>query len=129
MSKVSVNANTPSERIINKVGKPKLKDHVIDAQDRVIKLKMPDALEEFDLNSALGQDSANQGVAAMANSLLYIESINGEPFAAPKSFAQVRAGIKKIGRDGIYAIISAVTELQEEIGMQTEKEQHAEIKK
>lgn len=131
MSKVSVNANPnlPSERIINKVGKPQLKDHVIDEQDRVIKLKTPDALDEFDLNSALGQDSVNPGVASMAQALLYVVSIDGEPFIQAKSYAQVRAAIQKLGRHGIQAIIGAANELAIEVGMLSEKEQQAEIKK
>lgn len=128
MSKVSLE-NLPSERIIEKQGKPKLKDHVVDAQDRVIKLKMPDALDEFDLSSALGNDSANMGCAGLASSLLYIESINGEKFSAPKSYAQIRAAIQKVGHDGIKAIAVAVTELQKEISIQTEQEQHDAIKK
>ncbi len=119
---------TPSERIIAKQ-KAQLPDHVIDEQGRVIKLKMPDALDEFDLSSALGSDSSNMGCAAMAQSLLYVQSINTEVFSPPKSFAQVRAGIAKLGRDGMRSIAEALNAYAEEQKMLTEQEQMNAIKK
>jgi len=129
MTKVSLQTQQlPSEKIIAKQ-KSQLKDHIIDAQGRVIKLRMPDALDEFDLNSALGNDSNNIGCAAMATALLYIESIDGEKFLHPKSYAQVRSGIQKVGRDGLQAIGIAISEFAEETKMQGEEEQRNEIKK
>ncbi len=118
----------PSEKIIAKQ-KAQLKDHVIDSDGRVIKLRMPDALDEFDLSSALGHDSSNMGCAAMANSLLYVESIDAFPFIQPKSLAQIRAGIKKVGTPGMRAIADALTEYSKEQNLLTEQEQMNAIKK
>lgn len=126
--KVNLNSQLPSEKIIAKQ-KAQLKDHVIDADGRVIKLRMPDALDEFDLSSALGNDSSNMGCAAMAQSLLYVDSINNEPFLAPKSFAQVRAGIQKLGREGMRAVAEALNAYAEEQKTLTEQEQMNAIKK
>lgn len=128
MSKVVIEKQLPSEKIIAKQ-KAQLKDHVTDAQGRVIKLRMPDALDEFDLHSALGDDSANPGCAAMANAMLYIESINGEPFVHPKSYAQVRSSIQKVGRDGLQAISLALMEYAEQSKLENEQEQRDQIKK
>lgn len=126
MTKVSV--QLPSEKIIAKQ-KAQLKDHVIDDQGRIIKLRMPDALDEFDLNSALGKDSTNVGCISMAQPLLYIESINGEAFHVPKSYAQIRAAIQKVGRDSILIILEALNDFGEEQKLATDKEQVDAIKK
>lgn len=127
-AKVTLQHSTPSEKIIAKQ-KSQIQDNVIDASGRVIKLRMPDALDEFDLNSALGDDSTNLGCAGMAHSLLYVESINGEPFTQPRSNAQIRAGIRILGRDGMKAVAEALQAYAEETKIANEQEQSKAIKK
>jgi len=124
MSKVQVHS-TPSEKIIaNK--QAQIADHVFDAEGRVIKLRIPDALDEFDLSSALGENSTNVGVVGMATALLYVESIDGAPFLPPKTYEQVRAGIKRIGKEGLKAIFEAIQEYSKSA---SEQEGIEEIKK
>lgn len=123
-----VTVQTPTERIIEKQ-KAKLKDHVIDEDGRVIKLRLPDALDEYDLSSALGADASNQACSAMAQTLLYVESIDNEPFSLPKSYAQVRASIKKIGSPGMRAIVEAISAYAKEHQELNEQGQIDAIKK
>jgi hypothetical protein len=123
-----VTIETPTERIIAKQ-KAQLPDHVIDEQGRVIKLRMPDALDEFDLSSALGNDSTNMACSAMAQLLLHVESIDGEPFLRPQSYAQIRAGIQRVGNHGMKAISEKLIEFAKEKKEESEQDQMNAIKK
>ncbi len=125
MTKVTI--QTPTEKILLQTSK-KIKNEIIDPQGRVIKLRVPDVLDEFDLTSALGEHSTNMGVVAMASSLLYVESIDNDLFPMPKTYEQVRAGIKRIGRDGMKAIMVAIQEYVQTEGDSTEEQLHT-IKK
>jgi hypothetical protein len=107
MTKVTI-INTPTEKII---GKTNLNHIVQDSLGRSIKIKIPDALDEFDLHSALGNDSANMGCLAMGGSLLYVAEIDTVPFIPPHSYADVRAGIKRLGKEGMKAVLEAIKEL------------------
>lgn len=122
MAKIEL--QTPSEKIIDK---NKEKKEIIDAQGRVFTLRIPDALDEFDLYNALGNNVNNQLSQGMAISLGYISAIDGESFAIPTTFNEVRAAIKRIGRDGFTAISSVLPGLIGEVASQEEKV--AEIKK
>jgi predicted transport protein len=109
MAKVTI--DNPTDKILSKQ-KANLADHVTDDTGRIIKLRIPDALDEFDITSALGKDSENLGCLGMAGQLIYVESIDGEAFPIPQSYEQVRAAIKRLGRSGFKAVMQAVQDYQ-----------------
>lgn len=123
MAKIEL-TQTPSEKIIVKSHE---KNEVTDSQGRIFTLCVPDALDEFDLYNALGNNVSNQVSQGMAISLAYIAAIDGDPFVIPKSFNEIRAAIKRVGREGFTAISSAMPSLLGEAAPQEEK--MAEIKK
>lgn len=105
--KLSLDPATPTEKIMSQesVALPK---EVKDVDGRVYTLRLPDALDEFDLSAALGKDSTNLGILAQAMPLIYIESIDDEPFKKPNSYAEIRAALKRIGRNGMRAVSAVV---------------------
>lgn len=86
----------------------KLPSEVTDEDGKVYKLCVPTPLEEFDLSNALGKDSTNLGMLVQATLLLYIQSIDGEPFSVPGNLAGIRASLKRLTRNGKRAIENAV---------------------
>lgn len=131
MTKVTVHNNetaqgmTPTEQVMQRA-KSQLPDHVVDELGRTINLKMPSALEQFDLMAAFGKESPNDACGGMAGTLLYVAAINGEPFATPASYAQIRAGISILRMEGIVAITKA---LKDHLQAQTELEEVEYLKK
>lgn len=103
MTKVHV-IDTPTDKILSK-SKPDIV--VQDSLGRAIKLKIPDALDEYDLHHALGNDSQNIGCLSMAAALTYVAEIDGVPFTTPHTSAEIRAGIKRLGKEGILAVYEA----------------------
>lgn len=103
---------TPTEKLTNRE-KAELEDHVIDADGKVYKLRVPDPLDEFDLSAALGKESMNFGLFARAMPLIFIESINGEAFMRPGSYAEIRAGLKRLGTNGMKVVMAAMQRYQE----------------
>jgi hypothetical protein len=98
-----------AEKMIEK-NKAKLASEVIDEDGVVYKLCIPTPLEEFDLSNALGKESSNLTMLVQATLLLYIESIDGEPFSVPGNLAGIRASFKRLTRNGKRAIENAVQE-------------------
>lgn len=107
MTKVVIDPQTPSEKIMS--GESSLlPKEVTDTDGKVYGLRLPDALSEFDIIAALGKESSNLMLMSQVMPLIYIESINGEPFKKPNSFAEIRATIKMLGRNGMRAVTAAV---------------------
>jgi len=122
MAKVQID-QTPSDKITKK---NPFQNEVIDEEGRIFQLRMPDALDEFNLYAALGNDSNNMGCVTMAMALMYISSIDGDKFNTPRSMPEIRAGLKILGRAGLKAITAAV---QEHARVESEGEKIEEIKK
>lgn len=107
MTKVNV-IETPTEKILSR-NNP---DHFVqDSLGRTIKIKIPDALDEYDLHHALGNDSSNLGCLSMAAALTYVAEIDGTPFIQPHTYSEIRAGIKRLGKEGIVAVFEAAKKL------------------
>lgn len=83
---------------------------VIDETGRIFSLRTPDILDEYDLMSALGEDAANDSCRGMASAMLFVGKIDGLIFESPKSYAEIRAGIKRIGRYGFKALTDFIQE-------------------
>ena len=127
MTKVKIHDETPTEKIISRVN-AELASEIIDSQGRVIKLRVPDALDEMDFYSALGEQSTNMGVISVSMPLLYVKSINGEELPKVLSYSHIRAGVQRLGSEAIKKIQKAVmayNKAQEE----SEQEQINAIKK
>ncbi len=105
--KVDLQPELPSEKLMCHES-PSLEKEITDADGKIYKLRIPDALDEFDLSAALGTQSTNMGLYAQAMPLIYVESIQGEAFRRPNSFSEIRAALKRIGRNGMRAIQQAV---------------------
>ena len=105
--KVDLKPELPSEKLMSDES-PSLEKEIKDADGKTYTLRMPDALDEFDFSAALGTQSTNMGLYAQAMPLIYIESIEGEPFRRPNSFSEIRASLKRVGRNGMRAIQQAV---------------------
>lgn len=98
---------TPTEKIISNQ-RAALDEEVIDADGKVYKLKLPDPVDEFDLSAALGRDhSTNLGLLLQSTPLLYIDSIDGVSFQKPGNYNEIRAALKRVGRNGMKVVSSA----------------------
>jgi len=120
-AKVTLQQQAPSEKIINKQP-ANLAHEVIDDDGIVYKLRVPDPCDEFDLTAALGKDAGmNAALQARAMPLIWIESINGEPFTRPGSYNEIRAGLKRLGNNGMRAIMAAMQRYYDSINLGTEE--------
>lgn len=99
---------------------------VTDSSGRVLRLRKPDILDMYDLFSAIGEDTRNPACLMMATKVLYVATIDNQVIESPKSLAQFRATLKRVGEEGIYAIDKALIEFEERL---TEKEQLEKVKK
>jgi hypothetical protein len=107
VSNIRSNIETPSEKILNK---NIFQAEVIDSLERKIILKEPDPLEEYDLMKVMGEDVENKMCLMIASTMLYIKSIDGEPFLQPQSYLQFRHALQKVGKSS-SAILRKLTEI------------------
>lgn len=113
----------PSEKVIkNPIDGIEVKDSL----GRVLRLRKPDILDHYDLFSAIGEDTRNPACVMMATKVLYVATIDGLVVECPKSLAQFRATLKRIGEEGMLAIDEVIYSLEDK---KTDKEALAEIKK
>ena len=107
MAKVQVN-QTPSEQITSTV---RAEISVTDETGRVIVIRRPSLLSEFDLYKALGDAASNTAYMSMAVPLLHVKSIDGVIINPPKSSLQVDSLITKLDRAGWSALFEGMKEL------------------
>lgn len=113
----------PSEKVVESKLDGK---EVQDASGRKLRLRKPDILDMYDLFSAIGaEDSKNPGCLMLATKVLYVATIDNSVVPSPKSYAEFRATLKRIGDAGILAVSQAIEE-EESL---TEKEAIANAKK
>ena len=82
---------------------------VTDARGRVLTLKRPNVLAQFQLIELLGQTAENRVFLLMAVPLLYLQAIDGDV----QNFANRReldAVIQRLDDDGLTAIQAAIAE-------------------
>ena len=99
---------------------------VTDSLGRVFRLRKPDILDTYDLFSAIGEDTKNPACLMMAMKCLYVATIDGHVVECPKSYAQFRATLKRVGDEGISTIDDALMSLMD---IKTEKEAIEKVKK
>ena len=87
---------------------------VKDAGGRTLRLRKPDILDMYDLFSALGEDSQKPICVMMATKVLHVATIDDMVLECPKSYAQFRAALKRVGEDGLLAIDDALSQLEKE---------------
>lgn len=107
ISNINSSIESPSERILNKNS---FKGEVIDNLGRKIVLKEPDPLQEYDLMKVMGEDVENKMCLMIASTMLYIESIDNEPFLQPQSYLQFRHCLQKVGKSS-SAILNKLIEM------------------
>ena len=113
----------PSEKVVaNPIDGMEVKD----ARGRVLRLRKPDILDMYDLFSAIGEDTKNPACIMMATQVIYVATIDGQVVECPKSLAQFRATLKRVGEDGINAVSDAFASIDQ---AKTEKESIEAVKK
>jgi hypothetical protein len=114
---------TPTKKVLaNKFDGVEINDSL----GRKLRLKKPDILDRYDLMSALGEDSKSPMCLSYAFPMLHIALIDGTIIDSPKSYSAFRATLKKIGDEGIDAIIEHMNKVAEE---KSESEVMEEVKK
>ena len=99
---------------------------VKDSLGRILRLRKPDILDHYDLFSAIGDDTRNPACIMMATKVLYVATIDGMVVESPKSLAQFRATLKRVGEEGLSAVDEILYKLEDS---KTEKETVEKIKK
>jgi len=127
MQSPKVVIQTPTEKVIEQQ-KAGIEPFVTDSDGKVYKLRLPDPLDEFDLTAALGEDSTNVGLQSISIPILYIESIDNLPMTVPRKYNEVRASIKRIGRNGFKVVMEAIKRYMD-LQQLDQKEGIEEIKK
>ena len=120
---MTIDSKKPSEKVMrNPIDGLEVKD----ALGRVFRLRKPDLLDMYDLFSALGDDSKNPACLMLATKVLYVATIDGQVVECPKSYAQFRATLKRVGDEGISTIDDALMAMMD---VKTEKEAIEKVKK
>ncbi len=123
MPKIQVVENaSPSETLIKKANQD---FSTTDANGRVITLRNPPVLAQFNLVAAVGDRSSNKGYMAMVMPLIYVTSIDGSPVNMPNTQREIDALIQKLDDAGVEAVMNAV---MEHFGEQDIEAKKAEIK-
>lgn len=113
----------PSEKIISNAFDGK---EITDSLGRKLRLKKPDILDLYDLMSAIGEDSKSAFCQGMAMNVLYVATIDNQVIEAPKSYREFRATLKRIGEEGLTALMQFMSENSDS---NSEKEQTEKVKK
>jgi hypothetical protein len=98
-------AKTPTEEVLQAATQP---FSVTDSIGRVIILKKPGILAQFDLIEALGELAKNDVYRMMCIPAIYVQSIDGNPAPPPTNKAQMRALISRLGEEGFNAIRAGI---------------------
>jgi len=91
----------PSEQVVEDSNKTYA---VTDTKGRVITMKKPGILDQFDLVEVLGDTAANDVYRLMCIPILYVVAIDGDPVEKVGSNREMRALIQRIGEEGFQAI-------------------------
>ncbi len=78
--------------------------HVTDKRGRVITLRKPPFIAQFDLIDALGASAGNETYRGMVTPLLYVAAIDAESVSRPTTKNQLRALAQRLDEDGFVAV-------------------------
>lgn len=81
---------------------------VTDSTGRNLTLAEPEFFAQFELARSLGQDSANVGYTTMVMPLLYLSAIGEEIVPMPSNHIQVKALVKRLGKEGYQTLIEGI---------------------
>lgn len=98
-----------------------------DKNGRLIRLKKPNALERYDMFSAMEVDAKNPMCLSFAIPLLHVFSIDGMIMAPPKSIREFRANLARLDDEGLEAIMEFMNSISENAS--SEQEQKEILKK
>lgn len=76
---------------------------VTDKRGRVITLRKPPFIAQFDLIDALGASASNETYRSMVTPLLYVAAIDGDPVTRPVNKLQLRALAQRLDEEGFLA--------------------------
>ncbi|SDR37657.1 hypothetical protein SAMN05443245_5250 [Paraburkholderia fungorum] len=111
MSKVTIKphteAPTPTQEVLRATSE---EFSVTDSLGRVIVLKKPGVLAQFDLIEALGDLAKNDVYRVMCIPAIYVMSIDGAFAPPPSNKTQMRALIARLGEEGFEAINKGIRE-------------------
>lgn len=110
----------PSEKVLSNPYDGKV---ITDSLGRQIRLRKPNILDRYDLFSAMENDTKNTACLSHAIPLLHIATIDGEVLECPKSYADFRWALKKMGEEGMDAVMKFMSEVEEKNDEKKEKEQ------
>lgn len=123
MASVTVHDETPAQEAVRQAA---AEATVKDAQGRVLTLKRPSVLAQFQLVKMVGGAAAeNQVYMAMILPLLYLAAIDGEAVRPPATQMQLDALIQRLDEDGITALADGV---REHYAVASEEERRAAVK-
>jgi hypothetical protein len=98
---------TPTDELLNKT----LQEvSVVDARGRVIKLKKPNILAQYDLIELLGESAKNEIYRAMVLPAIYVTAIDNHAVYPPTTKLELRAIIQRLDEDGLRAVSDGVNE-------------------
>lgn len=98
---------TPSQAIVAKAA---AQVNVTTPDGRVLTIKKPGVMAQFDMIEMLGDTARNAVYVSMVLPLLYLLAIDGEVVKRPKTKLELRALIERLDEDGIGALGEGVRE-------------------
>lgn len=82
-------------------------DSVTDRTGRVIALKKPPILQQYNIILAVGPEVArNDTYMQLVTPLLWVSAIDGDPVATPKTKAMLDALIQRLDEHGVEAVMA-----------------------
>lgn len=95
---------------------------ITDSLGRSIRLRKPNILDRYDLLSVLGEDAKSVACLNHAIPILHIATIDNEVLESPKSYAEFRWNLKKVGEEGYEAVIKFMNDIDEKVDEKQEKD-------
>src|SRR5574340_1204561 len=119
MAKLTVNP-TPSAEV---VAKAVAETSVTDALGRVITLKKPRILAQYQLIEILGDSAKNEVYWTMTFPLIFVVAIDGDAVSMPMNKREVEALISRLDDEGVSAVVHGVQEHFGQSNPEQDKEQ------
>jgi hypothetical protein len=107
MVKLTVD-ETPSAQLVAEALK---ETSVTDGRGRMITLKKPGVLAQFQIVKVMGETAKNEVYMAMIMPLLFISDIDGDAVHFPRTELEVDALIQRLDEDGVAAVMLKVQEV------------------
>jgi hypothetical protein len=84
--------------------------NVTDKRGRVLTIKRPNLLKQFDLLEALGDLAENVTYRIYVTPIIYLTAIDGENIDPPLNRSEIKALIQRLDTDGFEALTAAIKE-------------------